>query len=121
METQVTRYSRPFTESGTFTARSPGKSAGISFGARTGAPISTVTEETAPPFTCRKSVLMPLFVSTVSVCFFMPPRSNRYFPTQRMALPHIIPSLPSRLNMRIRASALSLLKMSTMPSPPTER
>ncbi len=31
--------------------------------------------------------------------------SHRYFPTQRIAFPHIFPSLPSALNIRIAASA----------------
>ena len=35
-----------------------------------------------------------------------------------MALPHILPSLPSMLNILILASAISLLHISTSPSPP---
>ena len=46
------------------------------------------------------------------------PLSYRYLPTQRMALPHILPSLPSRLNIRIFASATSEGQISTAPSPP---
>ena len=47
------------------------------------------------------------------------PLSKRYLATQRMPLPHIMPSLPSRLNMRIWASALSEGQMRMTPSPPT--
>ena len=61
---------------------------------------------------------MPLSVSIFSSVFFVFPKSYRYFPTQRMAFPHILPSLPSALNIRIFASAVSLGQMSTTPSPP---
>ena len=38
-----------------------------------------------------------------------------------MALPHMSPSLPSALNIRIRAVALSEGRISTSPSPPPEK
>src|SRR5438132_1499293 len=47
------------------------------------------------------------------------PWSYTYLATQRMPLPHISASLPSALNMRMRASALSDGQMRIKPSEPT--
>ena len=49
------------------------------------------------------------------------PWSWTYLATQRMPLPHISDSLPSALNMRMRASARSDGQMRIRPSLPTPK
>ena len=67
------------------------------------------------------SVFTPESVSTVMTVFLTARLSHRYFPTQRIAFPHIFPSLPSALNIRIAASAFCDGHIRTMPSAPTDR
>ena len=67
------------------------------------------------------SVFTPESVSTVSVVSITARLSHRYFPTQRIAFPHIFPSLPSALNIRIAASAFCDGHIRTIPSAPTDR
>ena len=65
------------------------------------------------------SVFTPESVSMVMVVRpSVMPLSYRYLPTQRMPLPHIFPSEPSALKIRICASALSEGEIRIMPSPP---
>jgi len=65
--------------------------------------------------------LIPLLVSIVNLVRIIPRFSKRYFTTQRIALPHIEPSLPSALNILIRAVARVLGKIKTRPSAPIPR
>jgi len=95
-----------------------GRFTGIFAAANSAFPISTRTRRTVPPLGKSQSRFMPLKVSISISLFGTAPLSNRYFPTQRIALPHIFPSLPSALNIRIFASARPLGQMSTIPSPP---
>ena len=81
-------------------------------------PISTVTWSTFPLHMSSFNSFMPPRVSTVSLLLLTRPWSYTYFPTHRMALPHMIPSEPSALNIRICTSALSDGQMSTRPSDP---
>ena len=83
--------------------------------------MSTDTVCTLPFWANSFSVLMPLNVSTVIVVLSTSLLSYRYLPTHRMPLPHILPSLPSRLNMRIFASATAEGQMAISPSDPTEK
>ena len=85
----------------------------------TGAPIPTVTETVLPPAIRNDKCLIPDNVSISSSHLSVNPRSNTYLPTQRTALPHILPSEPSALNIRILKSAISERQISTIPSPPT--
>ena len=64
---------------------------------------------------------MPRPVSIASCFFGFRPRSKRYLATQRTPLPHISPSDPSALNIRIRTSARSEGMIRIRPSPPTPK
>ena len=66
------------------------------------------------------STLMPEAVSSLTRVWRVKPRSYTYLPMQRLALPHIIPSDPSALKMRMEKSASGLGErpMSTRPSLP---
>ena len=80
--------------------------------------MSTRTRCTRPPSTSRSSVRTPRPVSIVNCFLRAMPWSNRYLATQRTPLPHISPSEPSALNIRIRASARSEGMIRIRPSPP---
>ena len=127
IETHVTRKSRPSISNGTSTAGAFGSpeaarsTVGTFSGARTGSPMTTRTRTTCPASISRSRVRTPIPVSIRSGFFSQMPRSCTYFATQRTALPHISASLPSALNIRIRASARSDGQMSTSPSPPTPK
>ena len=56
-------------------------------------------------------------------CSFCTPWVYSHSATQRMPLPHILPSLPSALKIRIMASAPALTgaQMQMMPSAPMEK
>ena len=89
-------------------------------------PISTATWWHTPFLVITVHSFTPLLVSMLSTQRPTPagvPRamllSKRYFATQRTPLPHIQPSLPSRLNMVILALATSEGPISMTPSPPT--
>ena len=81
--------------------------------------MSTATEVTLPYWVNRCSFFTPPLVSRVMSRWFTKPLSYRYLATQRMALPPIAPSLPSRLYRRSFASATSLGSTRAMPSAPT--
>jgi hypothetical protein len=70
----------------------------------------------------RATVFKPLRVSMASFGFAMP-WVYSHSATQRMPLPHILPSLPSALKMRIMASAPAVTgaQMQIMPSAPMEK
>ena len=55
----------------------------------------------------KNKVLIPLKVSIVIVFFLTLPLSYKYFATHLIAFPHIFPSVPSALNILIKASAVS--------------
>ena len=57
--------------------------------------------------------MIPESVSSVMVVFVVNPYSNRYFPIQRLAFPHIMASEPSALKMRMLKSALSDVSINT--------
>ena len=116
---QVTVYSAPPITAGTLTARSPGRVQGTSFGSKDAGPMSTATEDTLPKRVYRCSAFTPLAVSMVMSGLRTMPLSYRYLAAQRMALPPMAPSVPSRLYWRIRASAMSLRSTRAMPSAPT--
>ena len=70
----------------------------------------------------RVTVFKPLRVSMASFGFAVP-WVYSHSATQRMPLPHILPSLPSALKMRIMASAPAVTgaQMQIMPSAPMEK
>ena len=81
-------------------------------------PISTETELTCPSRQKSFRRRMPPAVSTERFSVRRYPLSYMYLPTQRRLLPAIFPSLPSRLKLRMRTSALAECSMSTIPSAP---
>ena len=83
--------------------------------------MSTVTLLTVPSgLMASSSTLMPDAVSRRTRVWSVRPRSYTYLPMQRLALPHISPSEPSALKMRMvkSASGVSARPMSTRPSLP---
>ena len=88
-------------------SETPGIQAGIRAAANMGAPIETVASCTVPsrPPRIQCTSRTPRRVSTRSGCRSHRPRSTANFATQRMPFPHIMPSLPSALYIRMRTSA----------------
>ena len=119
MDTQVMVNSLPAMWTLRPTTLSPGRRTGMLPGLSSARPMSTATRTARPFFSVTAQVFMPLLVSICSRGLRAMPSSYRYLATQRMALPHMAPSLPSALNMRIFASAMSEGQMRIMPSPPT--
>ena len=115
METQVIRTAPPFTSTSSLTTGFAKPVTGIFSGASSGAPMSTVSR----PGSLRTMCFTPESVSTSAAVPEAYPWRNRYSATQRTPFPHILPSLPSALNMRIFASAVSEGQMRMTPSPPT--
>jgi hypothetical protein len=91
---------------------------GIFSDSRIGSPMFTVTSRATPSTTFSASVSTPRPVSTFMGLLRDKPWSHEYLATQRMPLPHISPSDPSTLNMRMRTSALSLGRIMISPSLP---
>ena len=101
-------------------SETPGIEAGMRAAAKIGAPIETIASCTVPscPPRIQCTSRTPRRVSTRSGCRSHRPRSTANFATQRMPLPHIIPSLPSALYIRMRTSAATPgVTGSTMMSP----
>ena len=95
MDTQVISHSFPSIGTGLPIISLSGSATGIRSGASSACPIFTVTPVTCPSFTCICRTRIPLLVSTAISSFLARPLSYRYLPTQRIPLPHILPSLPS--------------------------
>ena len=99
-------------------AATPSMRAGIRSCARIGAPIITLARATRPSEPrSHETSSTPRPVSTRSGFACAMPRSTANLATQRMPLPHISPSLPSALNMRMRTSASARLGAQTAISP----
>ena len=84
-------------------------------------PMSTLTRSAVRSCGYSHSRRGPAAVSIVSSVFFVSPRSNTYLPTQRIPLPHISPSLPSALKIRIRKSAFLDGRIRMIPSAPAPK
>jgi len=83
-----------------------------------GLPILTLTVLTLSSSTFKTNVLIPDKVSTVIVVLSVILLSYTYFATQRMPLPHILPSEPSALYILILKSATSDGLITISPSEP---
>ncbi len=90
-------------------------------GCTTGTPIPTAAPAAAPSRMSRDSSRSPAPVSTARCRLFVSPLSYTYLPKQRMPLPHMAPSEPSALNIRILKSARWDGHTQMMPSPPTPK
>ena len=94
---------------------------GISAARRSGCPIPTRTIELRLLLRVTTSESTPRPVSIVIGPSGAWPRATTKCATQRTPLPHISASLPSALNMRMRAAATFEGSTSTRPSPPIPR
>ena len=119
MLTQAASQVLPAAESATCTSGpSPTFTAGRAAAMAENRPMSACQR----PSPSRRSVLRPARVSISSVSLGRP-WVYKNSATQRTPLPHISPSLPSALNMRMVASAPGVAggQMQMMPSAPTEK
>ena len=91
---------------------------GITFADILGAPISALILLTRPSVTVKFRCCMPPKVSITRSVLSVSLWSYTYFPTLRNAFPHISPSVPSGLNIRIRKSPFSDGQINTIPSEP---
>ena len=83
-----------------------------------GRSMSTVTSSTSSFSVCSFRTLIPESVSSVMTFFWVNLLSYTYFPIHLEALPHIMTSEPSALNMRILKSALADFPINASPSEP---
>ena len=120
-ETAVILIFSPKSGTGASISGAPQPSGVMSRGSNDAFPICTRTVPQRPSKLKISNGRRPAGVSTVMHFLSHIPRAYRYSPTHRSAFPHISPSLPSALNMRMAASAPWLFEMITTPSPPTEK
>ena len=96
---------------------------GTSSGANIGLPIDTRAATTIPSSLIGTISLIPARVSTCSFPSVLGtiPLSSEYLAKHLIPLPHISPSDPSELNIRIFKSAISEVWIKIIPSLPTPK